>query len=64
MELKEYRLSLDISAKEASSSCGVPLRTYLRSENTSLWWLLAEGCPEGLSFFFGQRCSAYGIVLP
>ena len=32
MELKEYRLSLDISAKEASSSCGVPLRTYLRYE--------------------------------
>ena len=32
MKLKEYRVSLGITAKEASLAIGVPLRTYIRYE--------------------------------
>ena len=33
MDLKEYRVKLGITIKEASSASGVPLRTYNRYEN-------------------------------
>ena len=33
MKLKEYRITLGISAKESSKICSVPLRTYIRYEN-------------------------------
>ena len=33
MELKQYRLNMGISIKEASKTTGVPIRTYIRYEN-------------------------------
>lgn len=33
MTLKEYRKSINITIKEASEVCDVPLRTYIRYEN-------------------------------
>ena len=33
MKLKEYRIQLGITIKEASFACNVPLRTYIRYEN-------------------------------
>ena len=33
MNLKEYRKGKEITSKEASIVCGVPLRTYIRYEN-------------------------------
>ena len=33
MKLKEFRINLNISIKEASITTGVPLRTYIRYEN-------------------------------
>ena len=35
MELKEYRIYIGLTAKEASIACNVPLRTYIRYESDS-----------------------------
>ena len=35
IELKEYRIYLELTAKEASIACKVPLRTYIRYESDS-----------------------------